>query len=78
MSKKAPAKHEDAVKLYTQLGIHYPPAYSVDASPLRLYGVQGMPTTVFLSAKGQVLDRVTGTLTEDQLRSEIQQELLTS
>jgi len=68
--------HEDAVKLYTQLGIHYPLAYAVDASPLQLFTVEGMPTTVFLTAKGQVLDRVTGILTEDQLRSEIQQKLL--
>jgi thiol-disulfide isomerase/thioredoxin len=68
--------HEDAVKLYTQLGIHYPLAYAVDASPMQLFTVEGMPTTVFLTAKGQVLDRVTGILTEDQLRSEIQQKLL--
>ncbi len=70
--------HEDAVKLYTRLGIHYPLAYAVDASPLQLYGVQGMPTTVFLTANGQVVDRVTGILSEDQLRSEIQQKLVTS
>jgi len=70
--------HEDAVKLYTQLGIHYPLAYAVDASPLQLYGIEGMPTTVFLTASGQVVDRVTGVFTEDQLRSEIQQKLLTS
>jgi hypothetical protein len=31
---------------------------------------------VFLTAKGQVVDRVTGILTEGQLRSEIQQKLL--
>ncbi len=68
--------HEDAVKLYTQLGIHYPLAYAVDASPMQLFTVEGMPTTVFLTAKGQVVDRVTGILTEDQLRSEIQQKLL--
>lgn len=68
--------HADAVNLYSRLGIHYPLAYAVDASPLQLYNVQGMPTTVFLTAKGQVADHVTGTLTEDQLRSEIQQKLL--
>ena len=68
--------HEDAVKLYTQLGIHYPLAYAVDASPMQLFTVDGMPTTVFLTAKGQVVDRVTGILTENQLRSEIQQKLL--
>ena len=70
--------HQDAVKLYMQLGIHYPLAYAVDASPLKLYTVEGMPTTVFLTAKGQVADSLTGILTEDQLRSEVQQKLLTS
>ncbi len=68
--------HTDAVNLYTRLGIHYPLAYAVDASPLQLYNVQGMPTSVFLTAKGQVADQVTGILTDDQLRSEIQQKLV--
>jgi len=70
--------HDDAVQLYTRLGIHYPLAYAVDASPLQRYAVEGMPTTVFMSAKGQVVDRVTGTLTAEQLRNEIQQKLLAS
>ena len=68
--------HDDAVSLYKELGITYPLAYAVDDSPLQLYNVQGMPTTVFLTAGGQTNDRVTGILTEDQLRSEIQQKLL--
>ncbi len=68
--------HDDAVKLARQLGIRYPLAYAVDASPLEIYNVQGMPTTIFLDAKGQVTARVTGILTEGQLRSEIQQKLL--
>ncbi len=70
--------HEDAVKLYNELGIHYPLAYAVDATPLQIYGIQGMPTTVFLSAKRQVVDQRTGILTEDDLRGIIQQKLLTS
>ena len=68
--------HDDAVQLFTRLGIHYPLAYAVDASPLQRYAVEGMPTTIFMNAKGQVVDRVTGTLTADQLRGEIQQKLL--
>ncbi len=70
--------HDDAVSLYTRLGIHYALAYAVDASPLQLYNIQGMPTTVFLTAKGEVSDQVTGILTEAQLRTEIQQKLLGS
>ncbi len=68
--------HEDAILLYKELGITYPLAYAVDATPLQLYNVQGMPTTVFFSAAGKVTDHATGILTEDQLRSEIQQKLL--
>lgn len=63
--------HNDAVRLYQQLGIRYPLAYAVDASPLQRYNVQGMPTTVLLRSNGQVAERFTGILTEDQLRSEI-------
>ena len=68
--------HQDAIKLYTQLGIHYPLAYAVDSSPLQVYRVQGMPTTVFLSSSGRVVDQKTGIVTEDQLRTIIQQKLL--
>lgn len=68
--------HQDAIKLSTQLGIHYPLAYAVDSSPLQLYRVQGMPTTVFLSSSGRVVDQETGIVTEDQLRTIIQQKLL--
>jgi thiol-disulfide isomerase/thioredoxin len=70
--------HQDAINLYTQLGIHYPLAYAVDSSPLQLYRIQGMPTTVFLSSSGRVVDQETGIVTEDQLRTIIQQKLLAS
>jgi len=68
--------HQDATNLYTHLGIHYPLAYAVDTAPLQLYGVRGMPTTVFLSSSGRVVDQKTGIVTEEQLRSIIQQKLL--
>ncbi len=68
--------HQDAINLYTQLCIHYPLAYAVDSSPLQVYRVQGMPTTVFLSSSGRVVDQETGIVTEDQLRTIIQQKVL--
>ncbi len=68
--------HEDATKLYKELGIRYPLAYAVDASPLQTFRVQGMPTTVFLDASGNIVQTATGILTEDQLRRTIQQKLL--
>lgn len=68
--------HQDATNLYTQLGVHYPLAYAVDSTPLQVYRVQGMPTTVFLSSSGWVVDQETGIVTEEQLRSIIQQKVL--
>lgn len=59
--------HEDAAKLLKQLGIRYPAAYAVDATPLTLY-VQGMPTTVVFDAKGRVVTKFTGTVTEAQMQ----------
>lgn len=68
--------HDDAKRLYKELGIQYPLAYAVDDAPLRIYKVIGMPTTVFFDAKGQVVDQVTGILSEAQLRSKITTKLL--
>lgn len=59
--------HDDAMRLLKQLGIRYPTAYAVDTTPLTLY-VQGMPTTVVFDARGQVVTKVTGTITESQLQ----------
>jgi len=64
--------HDDAVRLYTQLGIRYPLAYAVDASPLQNYQVVGMPTTVFLSSKGRIVQKQTGIMGETDLRTAIQ------
>jgi len=59
--------HDDATRLLKQLGIRYPAAYAVDTTPLTLY-VQGMPTTVVFDARGQVVTKVTGTITEAELQ----------
>ena len=63
---------EDAVQLYNALRIRYPLAYATSVQPLRLYSVQGMPTTVFFSAGGRVVDKVSGMLSESQVNAEIQ------
>ncbi|MBI4493403.1 MAG: TlpA family protein disulfide reductase [Chloroflexi bacterium] len=64
--------HDEARHLLAELHVHYPAAYAVDATPLRLYEIRSMPTTVFFDAKGQVVDVVAGMLLEAQLRSKIQ------
>jgi thiol-disulfide isomerase/thioredoxin len=63
--------HDDAKALLTDLGIHYPAAYAVDASALSPYGVKAMPTTVYLSADGKIQATTNGIVREDQLRAEL-------
>ncbi len=64
--------HDDAVRLYKQLGIRYPLAYAVDAIPLQMYQVAGMPTTVFLTAKGRIVQKQTGIMVEADLHNVVQ------
>jgi thiol-disulfide isomerase/thioredoxin len=66
--------HDDAMHLLKQLGIRYPAAYAVDTTPLALY-VQGMPTTVVFDAKGRVVTKVTGTVTESHLQEALRSAL---
>lgn len=63
---------DDARRLLEELGIRYPAGYAVNASPLELYNVRNMPTTVFLTASGEVHRTHGGLLLEEQLRSELQ------
>jgi thiol-disulfide isomerase/thioredoxin len=70
-------EHEDARRLLADLGIHYPAAFAVDSTPVRLYQIRSMPTTVFLTRKGQVVDSVNGMLLESQMREKIQRLIAT-
>lgn len=60
---------DDARTLLAELDVRYPVAVALDASPLRLFQLQGMPTTFFLSREGTLLHRQTGPVSEDRLRS---------
>ncbi len=63
---------EDARRLLADLGIRYPAARAVDASPLKLYGVTSMPSTVFLDRQGRIVEKAGGVLTEGQLRAAVE------
>lgn len=63
--------HDDARKLLKELGVTYPTAFAKASSPVRDYGVQAMPTTVFLTADGKVFSKHTGFLTEQQLNEAV-------
>jgi thiol-disulfide isomerase/thioredoxin len=70
-------QHADAQRLLADLGIHYPAAFAVDSTPVRLYQIRAMPTTVFLTRKGQIVDTVNGMLLESQMRDKIQRLIAT-
>jgi len=53
------------------LKISYPAGFAPDSSPLTKYQIQGMPTTVIFDASGQMVERKTGILTENQLREKL-------
>ena len=63
---------DDARQLLQELDITYPAAYALDASPLQLYNVRAMPTTIFFTANGSVQEQVAGVLQEDRLRSSVE------
>ena len=64
--------HDDARQFLEEFDIRYPTAYTVNGDPVLDYDIQGMPTTVFITSEGQILDKRTGFLPEDQLRSKLQ------
>lgn len=57
---------EDVLK---ETGVTYPAAFDPENKVALAYGVTGMPTTVFISAKGELLQRASGELSEPQLES---------
>ena len=63
---------DDARQFLEEFDIRYPTAYTVNGGPVRDYDIQGIPTTVFITSEGQILDKRTGFLPEDQLRSKLQ------
>jgi thiol-disulfide isomerase/thioredoxin len=48
-------------------GVTYPAAFDPESKVALAYGLTGMPTTVFISPKGKLLERAQGELNEPQL-----------
>lgn len=63
---------DQARQLLHDLDIRYPAAYAIDSSPVRLYAIQSMPTTVFVTPKGEIFKKFSGMMVEEQLRAELQ------
>lgn len=61
-----------AQELLEQTGVDFPAGYDPDGTVARAYGLRGMPTTVFISARGHILERRTGEMSGAELRQTIE------
>jgi cytochrome c biogenesis protein CcmG/thiol:disulfide interchange protein DsbE len=62
---------EDALDTVAQTGVTYPTYADPEGSALTYFGGLSMPSTVFIDASGQVVDVVSGALSESELRGKI-------
>jgi thiol-disulfide isomerase/thioredoxin len=63
---------EDGQALLRKLAITYPAGTTFDSDVVRTYQVLGMPTTYFISPKGQVVQKWTGLLTRAKFTELVQ------
>jgi thiol-disulfide isomerase/thioredoxin len=61
--------------LLQEVGVTYPAGTTADAEVMRAYQVIGMPTTLFITPDGEIVERWTGLLTRDKME-ELVQELI--
>jgi cytochrome c biogenesis protein CcmG/thiol:disulfide interchange protein DsbE len=66
-----PPNLEDARELVGQTGVTYPTYADPQGSALAFFEAVNMPTTVFLTADGEVLEMRSRELTEEQLRDKL-------
>ncbi len=60
-----------ASRLARETGVRYPSVFDPDGRVARLYLLRGMPSTVFISARGRVVATRAGEMTEQELRRQI-------
>ncbi len=63
--------HQDALQFLQEFNITYPTGFAKDSTPVRKYGVQAMPTTVFITPDGKITRNWQGSLSEDNLRAQL-------
>lgn len=66
---------EAALDVVDETGVTYDLARDPDGQLFAALGLGGMPSTVYVNADSQVVDRHTGSLTHDQLLSQIEENL---
>jgi len=63
--------HQDATQFLREFSISYPTGFAKDSKPVRAYGVQAMPTTVFITPDGKTTRNWPGFLSEDNLKAQL-------
>jgi cytochrome c biogenesis protein CcmG/thiol:disulfide interchange protein DsbE len=58
---------EEALAFVEETGVRYPSGVDEDGAVGRRYGLYGLPTTVFVSAEGQIAGRHLGEMSEETL-----------
>ena len=66
---------QEGRNLLQEVGVTYPTGTTANADVMRTYQVIGMPTTLFISPDGEIVERWTGLLTKDKM-VELVEELL--
>jgi thiol-disulfide isomerase/thioredoxin len=66
---------QEGRELLQEVGVTYPTGTTDSADVMRAYQVIGMPTTLFISPDGEIVERWTGLLTKDKM-VELVEELL--
>ncbi len=61
----------DGLALVRETGVEFRLGFDPEGDAARAFGVLGMPTTVFVSADGEMLERVSGEMSETDLRETI-------
>ena len=61
----------DALDFLERVDVELPTGYDPEGRVAPLYGVRGMPTTIFIDSSGAIVARHTGEITERQLRDQI-------
>jgi cytochrome c biogenesis protein CcmG/thiol:disulfide interchange protein DsbE len=62
----------DALKFLDETGVRFPAGYDPEGATAAAYGLYGMPTTIFISPDGRILERHRGEINESQLRRELE------
>jgi cytochrome c biogenesis protein CcmG/thiol:disulfide interchange protein DsbE len=62
----------EALKFLEETGVRFPAAYDPEGRTATAYGLFGMPTTIFISPDGRILERHRGEISEAELKRKIE------